>query len=96
MDNRSKFFRKLFGYIPGNRLILFIFLLYMALLVPFVRWLDLWQVSFAIVLLILFSITKYEKLGILTVWFSVAIVMHNVYAFILLIVGFKLGIYLLP
>ena len=96
MSAIQKLFTQVLGYIPGNRILFFIFLLFMALLVPFVKWLDLWQVSIAIILLFLFAIFKNKKFGVACVWFSVAIALHNIYAFLLLIIGFKLGIYLLP
>ncbi|MCH7850901.1 MAG: hypothetical protein IH845_04635 [Nanoarchaeota archaeon] len=96
MFSIKKFFSQCIGQIPGDKKSLTIFLLIMGLLVPFVKWLDLWQVSIALIVLIIFGITKDERYGIASVWFTIAVVLHNIWAFILLVIGFKLGIYLLP
>ena len=96
MITLNKFFRQAVGHIPGNKLLFAAFLLFMLILVPFIKLLDLWQVLAAFTLLILSSIFKTEKLGTATVWFMVAVVLHNIYVFIFLILSFKLGINLLP
>ncbi|MEK6828143.1 MAG: hypothetical protein AABX78_02230 [Nanoarchaeota archaeon] len=96
MTKLNEFFRQAVGYVPGNKILLAVFLLFMLILVPFVKLLDLWQVLVAFTLLILFSIFKNEKLGVATAWFMVAVVLHNFYVFIFLILSFELGINLLP
>lgn len=96
MTTLKIFFHQAIGYIPGNKILLVIFLLCMLILVPFVKLLDLWQVLVAFALLILYSIFKSKKLGTATVWFMAAVVLHNLYVFIFLILKLSLGIDLLP
>ena len=96
MVKLNQFFHQAVGYIPGNKIFFAAFLLFMAILVPFIKLLDLWQVTVAFILLVLYSITKNKKLGAATVWFMAAVVLHNLYVFILIILSFKLGIKLLP
>jgi len=96
MTTLKEFFYQSVGCVPGNRILFIIFLLCMLILVPFVKLLDLWQVLVAFSLLILYSIFKSEGLGTATVWFMTAVVLHNLYVFIFLILKLSLGINLLP
>lgn len=90
------FYHQSLGYIPGNKILFVIFLLFMLIFVPFVKLLDLWQVLVAFALLIFYSISKDKKLGTATVWFMVAVVLHNLWIFIFIILKFSFGINLLP
>ena len=96
MTTIKEFFYKSVGYIPGNKILLIAFLLGMLILVPFVKLLDLWQVLVAFTLLILYSISKNKKLGTATVWFMVAVVLHNLWVFVFILLKFSFGINLLP
>ena len=96
MTKLKDFFRQAVGYIPGNKILFASFLLFMLILVPFVKLLDLWQVLVAFILLVLYSVFRSEKLGTATVWFMVAVVLHNFYVFIFFILRFQLGVNLLP
>jgi hypothetical protein len=82
--------------IPGNKFLFSVFLFLMFLLVPFIRYLDLWQVLVAFILLVSYSITKKKFFGISTVWFMTAVVLHNVWMFIFIILKLQFGIDLLP
>ena len=96
MTTLKEFFHQAIGNIPGNKILFAVFLFCMLILVPFVKLLDLWQVLVAFALLVLYSIFKSKKLGTATVWFMSAVVLHNLYVFIFLILRLSLGINLLP
>ncbi len=96
MKDFRKFLSQSIGHFVGNKVFFALFLFGMLLLVPFVKLLDLWQVLVAFTLLVLYSLSKNKKLGIATVWFMTAVVLHNLWVFIFIILKFSFGVDLLP